>query len=270
MDQRPIGVFDSGLGGLTAVKALRQLLPGEDLIYLGDTARVPYGQRDRDTLIAYSRQDVRFLRQFDVKAILIACGTATTAALPALRQENDLPILGVVEAACHRAAAATQNGRVGMIATQASVHSGVYETTLRGLLPAVEWLAVPCPDLVTLVEHGRFHREDPAVLTTARAYLAPLGQAGIDTLILGCTHFPLLREVIAEVMGPDVTLIDAGGESAVELSALLREQDLLAVRRQGSARFYVSGPPEDFDTFGAMFLGEPAKLSAERIDIEQY
>ena len=137
MDRRPIGVFDSGLGGLTAVRSLRRILPGEDLVYFGDTARVPYGGRSPETILKYARQDVRFLRTFDLKAILIACGTVTTTSLPQLRQENDLPIVGVVEPSCRAALAATSNGRIGMIATQASVRSGAYDRTLRALDPAV-------------------------------------------------------------------------------------------------------------------------------------
>ena len=217
MDSRPIGVFDSGLGGLTAVRALRRILPEEDLVYFGDTARVPYGGRARETILKYARQDVRFLRSFDLKAILIACGTVSTTSLETLRGENDLPVVGVVEPTCRRALAVSRTRKVGVIATLASIRSGVYEATLRRLDPAVEVVAKPCPLFVPLVENGRFRPGDVVIETVAREYLEPLRDTGLDTLILGCTHYPLLVEVIAAIMGPGVTLVDAGEESAFEL-----------------------------------------------------
>ena len=191
MDNRPIGVFDSGLGGLTAVKALRRLLPGEDLIYFGDTARVPYGGRSRETLLKYARQDIAFLRSFDLKAVLIACGTVTSTSLDTLRKDNDLPVLGVVEPSCREALAATNNKKIGMIATLASARSGAYERTLKGLDADVQVVSQPCPLFVPLVENGRFRQGDVVIETVAREYLTPLMEAGVDTLILGCTHYPL-------------------------------------------------------------------------------
>lgn len=199
MDTRPIGVFDSGLGGLTAVRVLRRILPEEDLVYFGDTARVPYGGRSRETLLKYARQDLRFLRSFDLKAVLIACGTVSTTSLDVLQGENDLPVVGVVEPTCRRALAVTENRRVGMIATLASVRSGAYEAVLRRLDPAVEVLCQPCPLFVPLVENGRCFPGDVVIETVAQEYLAPLLTWGADTLILGCTHYPLLEEIIASV-----------------------------------------------------------------------
>lgn len=171
MDNRPIGVFDSGLGGLTAVKALRRLLPGEDLIYFGDTARVPYGGRSRETLLKYARQDIAFLRSFDLKAVLIACGTVTSTSLDTLRKENDLPVLGVVEPSCREALAVTKNKKIGMIATLASARSGAYERTLKGLDADVQVVSQPCPLFVPLVENGRFRQGDVVIETVAREYL---------------------------------------------------------------------------------------------------
>ena len=202
MDTRPIGVFDSGLGGLTAVRELRQLLPSENIIYFGDTARVPYGGRSAEILLKYARQDVRFLRSHDIKAILVACGTVSTTALPQLRQESDIPILGVVEPACRRAAAVTRNRRVGLIATAASVRSGAYQRSLRQLDPDIAVTAKACPLFVPLVENGRFRRGDVVIETVAREYLEPLRREGLDTLILGCTHYPLLTDIIGDIMGP--------------------------------------------------------------------
>ena len=214
MNQRPIGVFDSGLGGLTAVRQLRRLMPSENIIYFGDTARVPYGNRGRETLLKYARQDLRFLRSFDLKAVVIACGTVSANCLEELRRESAAPVTGVVEPAVERAAAATRSGKVGLIATRASVGSGAYERAFRRLDPALEVRALACPLFVPLVEEGRCRPGDVVIETVAREYLAPLRETGVDTLVLGCTHYPLLREVIGAVMGPDVTLIDVGQEAA--------------------------------------------------------
>ena len=271
MDNRPIGVFDSGLGGLTAVRALRRALPEEDLIYFGDTARVPYGGRSRETLLHYARQDVRFLRTHDLKAILIACGTISTTALSALQTENDVPVVGVVEPACRRAVSVTRSGKVGLIATLASVRSGAYEAKIAELDHTVEVISHPCPLFVPLVENGRIHRGDIVVETVAREYLEPLQKAGVDTLILGCTHYPLLEEIIGNIMGPEVTLVSAGEESADELRRLLDAQDLRTGKTApGDAEFCVSDRAEDFDRIASLFLQEELRHGARRIDIEQY
>ena len=271
MDNRPIGVFDSGLGGLTAVKALRRLLPGEDLIYFGDTARVPYGGRSRETLLKYARQDIAFLRSFDLKAVLIACGTVTSTSLDTLRKENDLPVLGVVEPSCREALAVTKNKKIGMIATLASARSGAYERTLKGLDADVQVVSQPCPLFVPLVENGRISRGDVVIETVAREYLEPLKATGVDTLILGCTHYPLLTDVIGDVMGPGVELVSAGEESAFELKRMLKARELRAdERRRGETEFYVSDRVEDFERTASLFLQEDLRHTARRIDIERY
>ena len=271
MDTRPIGVFDSGLGGLTAVRVLRRILRSEDLVYFGDTARVPYGSRSRETLLRYARQDLRFLRSFDLKAVLIACGTVSTTSLDVLQAENELPIVGVVEPTCRRCLEVTKNRRVGMIATLASVRSGAYEAALRRLDPAVEVFCQPCPLFVPLVENGRFRPGDVVIETVAREYLTPLLERGVDTLILGCTHYPLLEEVISAVCGPGVTLVSAGEESAFELKRLLTARGLRApADRQGTAEFCVSDRAEDFEGVASVFLQEDIHHMARRIDIDQY
>lgn len=271
MDIRPIGVFDSGLGGLTAVRSLRKILPEEDLIYFGDTSRVPYGGRSRETILKYARQDIRFLRSFDLKAILIACGTVSTTSLPTLRSENDLPMVGVVEPTCARAATLTKNKRVGIIATQASVRAGAYKKALAELDGDIEMFAKACPLFVPLVENGRFRPGDVVIETIAREYLEPMRQTDIDTLILGCTHYPLLTEIIADVMGPDVELVSAGEESAFELKRMLTVQELRNEEaRQGEATYYVSDRVESFEETASWFLQEDLHHGANQIDIDRY
>ena len=269
MDNRAVGVFDSGLGGLTAVRQIRSILPSEDIIYFGDTSRVPYGGRSHETLLKFARQDVRFMRSFDIKAIVVACGTVSTNALPELTAENDLPILGVVDPACRRAAALTQNKRVGLIATAASVRTGAYAYAIRQIDGDVEVISKACPLFVPLVENGRYRPGDIVVETVAREYLEPLKAAGVDVLILGCTHYPLLAPVIAEVMGPEVRLIDTGAQAAWELKRELERRDLLAEDRRGRALYCVSDRPEDFGLLAGQFLQEDVP-SVREVDIEQY
>ena len=261
MDERPIGVFDSGLGGLTAVREIRSILPFENIIYFGDTSRVPYGGRSQEILLKYARQDIHFLRSFDIKALLVACGTVSTTALPTLEKESDLPILGVVEPACRQALAVTRNKRVGLIATAASVRSGAY-----GGVTVIAWA---CPLFVPLVENGRYRVGDSVIETVAREYLEPLKAEGIDTLILGCTHYPLLEEVVGQIMGPEVTLVDSGAQAARQLKASLTERDALCGRRQGSITLYASDITGDFGALAPQFLREPAPKVLE-VDIDKY
>ena len=270
MDERPIGVFDSGLGGLTAVREIRSILPFENIIYFGDTSRVPYGGRSREILLKYARQDVHFLRSFDIKALLVACGTVSSNVLPELQRESDLPILGVVEPACRRALAATRNKRVGLIATAASVRSGAYERALAAMDGEVTVIAKACPLFVPPVENGRYRVGDCVIETVAREYLEPLRDEGIDTLIMGCTHYPLLAEVIGGIMGPDVTLVDSGAEAARSLKRQLTERELLADRRGGEMTLYASDRPEDFGALAGMFLGQPLQGAVRPVDIEKY
>ena len=270
MDQRPIGVFDSGLGGLTAVREMRRLMPSENIIYFGDTSRVPYGGRSPEILLKYARQDVHFLRSFDIKAVLVACGTVSTTALPQLQAENDLPILGVVEPACRKAAAMTRNRRVGLIATTASVRSGAYERTLHRLDETIHVVSRACPLLVPLVENGRYQPGDVVIETVAAEYLAPLKEAGVDTLVLGCTHYPLLEKVIGAYMGPEVRLINSGAEGARAAADCLRERDALAGPGRGSCRCFVSDRQEDFSRLASTFLGWDVAQAVEQVDISQY
>ena len=264
-------MFDSGLGGLTAVRELRRLLPGEDIVYFGDTGRVPYGGRSVQSIIKYARQDVAFLRQFDLKAIVVACGTVSTTALDVLEAENPIPVLGVVGPAAKAAARSTRNGLIGLIGTQASIRSGAYERQIAAENPAARVLARACPLFVPLVENGRFQPGDVVIETVAAEYLAPLKGAGVDTLVLGCTHYPLLERVIAAYMGPAVTLVNVGAESARAVGAMLGEQKALAAReREGQCRCYVSDQAEDFSRLASIFLGWDVEQAVEQVDISQY
>ena len=271
MDTRPIGVFDTGLGGLTALRELARIMPDEDLVYFGDTSRVPYGGRSREVIIRYARQDAAFLRSFNPKAIVIACGTVSTTALDVLQAENDIPIFGVVEPAAQAAAHVTRNGRVGLIGTKASIRSGAYERTLDALRPGTQVTARACPLLVPLVEDGRFRPGDVVAETVVAEYLAPMEDAGVDTLILGCTHYPLMKAVIGARMGPGVTLVDVGEQCARWVRKRL-ELDGLRNERPGAGRrrYYVSDSTEDFSDLASIFLGEDVHGEVEQIDITAY
>lgn len=269
MDDRPIGVFDSGLGGLTAVAEIRKILPFENIIYFGDTSRVPYGGRSPEILLKYARQDVGFLRSFDIKAVVVACGTVSTTALPQLKAESDLPILGVVEPACRRAVKMTKSKKVGLIATAASVRSKQYERTIAAIDPTVEVIGAACPLFVPLVENGRYRVGDAVVEQIAEEYLAPLREAGVDTLIMGCTHYPLLTEVVGKIMGEGVELINAGAEAAWELKRTLTAADTLATEREGSYKLYASDITGDFAALAGQFLNDTVP-AVEGVDIDQY
>lgn len=272
MDLRPIGVFDSGSGGLTAVREIRSILPSENIIYFGDTSRVPYGSRSAEILLRYARQDVRFLRTFDIKALVVACGTVSTTALPRLQAENaDLPMLGVVEPSCRRAVSVTRNKRVGLIATAASVRSGAYERTIAGLDGDITVVSKACPLFVPLVENGYVQDGNPVTKLVIADYLESVRDSGIDTLILGCTHYPLLKKMIGDYVGESVTLIDSGKVTAQAAAAALADLDLLSGRTEGgTARYFVSDTPDNFAEQEMLFLGEYAGGPVERIAIESY
>ena len=271
MDDRPIGVFDSGLGGLTAVRELHRLLPGEDIIYFGDTGRVPYGGRSKDTIIKYARQDVAFLRTFDLKAIVIACGTVSTTALEVLAAENDIPVWGVVEPAARAAARSTRNRRVGLIGTQATIRSGAYEKCIAGEDPSVAVLSRACPLFVPLVENGRFRPGDIVAETVAAEYLEPIRDAGVDALVLGCTHYPLLTQVIGRIMGPEVALINVGEKCARSVAQSLEAMDALAgPDRAGQSRYYVSDSVEDFSRLASIFLQKDVHDQVVQVDIWKF
>ena len=271
MDTRPIGVFDSGMGGLTCVRQMIRLLPGEDIVYFGDTGRVPYGGRSVETIVRYARQDVAFLRSFDLKAIVIACGTVSTTAMDVLKRENDLPILGVVQPAAKAAVEATKTGNIGVIGTKATIRSGAYEAAIRNRRADAALFVRACPLLVPLVEEGRVSPEDPIVREIVHAYFTPFVEEKVDTIVLGCTHYPLLKAAIGAFLSPAVTLIDTGEACVRSLVSLLAKREALCSGEQnGIQRYYVSDRAEDFASLASLFLGEDVSSSVNEIEIERY
>ncbi len=264
MDTRPIGIFDSGLGGLTAVGALVKAAPWESFVYLGDTANAPYGDRTPAELAALSGHNIRFLLSRNVKAILVACNTSTSNAMDAMvRQARGTPVLGVISAAAAEAASGTKTGRIAVLATAATVRSGAYERAIRALLPEAEVTAVACPRLVPLIEGGHADPSDPALLAAVEAYAAPVRQAGADTVILGCTHYPIVRAAIESALAPGTALVDSGAASVGTLLAELSARDALGDKKSAGARqFFCSARREDLARHGAAFLG----WQMERVD----
>jgi len=269
--ENAIGVFDSGLGGLSAVREFLRVLPHEKIIYFGDTGRVPYGTRSCDTIKKYAVQDTNFLLRHNVKMIVAACGTVSSVAGDLLRDSLKVPYTGVVNPTAFTAARVTRNGRVGVIGTSATVSSHSYRLRLNKLNPQIRVFEEACPLFVPLVENGFIDRCDVIAMATVARYLWPLKDEGIDTLILGCTHFPLLKEVISDYMGPGVRLIDSGLETAVYAAKVLGEQKLLSTRdEQPDPAFYVSDTPDSFSSVAKLFLGRNMEHAVTQIDIEAY
>ena len=263
MDRRGIGIFDSGLGGLTGAKVIAELLPREDLFFFGDSLRNPYGGRSREELCAFSEQNTRFLCSFGVKAILMACGTTSSNCLDYLRRRFDVPFFGVIDAACAAAAEATKNGRIGVIATEAAIRSGAYVACLSRLDASLTVIPLPCPSFAAMVERGHFREDDPIAKQAVARELSSLRGSGIDTLLLGCTHYPLLSGLIAAFLGEDITQVSAGAEAARALCAYLRENDLLTdAQGEGRRRYFTSGDPKLFADSAESFLGRP--ITTER------
>lgn len=250
----PIGVFDSGIGGLTVVREMITQLPNESIIYFGDTARVPYGPKSPDTVLRYSREITSYLMDEGVKALVVACNTATAHALPALRREFDFPIVGVIQPGARAAAYATKTKRVGVIGTAGTIKSRAYEKEILKLLPDASLTFQACALFVPLVEEGWVDSEPTRSI--ARNYLAPLVTAEVDTLVLGCTHYPLMKTVIGNVVGRDVRLIDSAHETAREAAAVLRTNSLENLTpNEARYRFIASDAPDTFLSLGQRFLG---------------
>jgi glutamate racemase len=256
MDPRPVGVFDSGVGGLTVLHECLVTLPHEDFVYLGDHARLPYGPRPLDEVREFSREIGAFLERQDVKLIVVACNTATSAALPQLQEELTVPVLGVITPEAHAAVQATRNRRVGLLATQGTVDSGRYASLVGALDAGVAFLPVPCPRLVPLIESDDPY--GPETEEAVREYTAPLKEAGVDTVILGCTHYPLIRPILQRVLGRDVTLVFSAEETAREVAETLARKGIENdAGRDGVYRFLTTGDPSAFREMGRRFLQLP-------------
>lgn len=267
----PIGVFDSGLGGLTVAREIMRQIPNESIIYFGDSARVPYGSKSRETVTRFSRQIVRFLQTHHVKTIVVACNTASACALDDLEKESDIPIIGVVKPGARAAAEVTRNGRIGVIGTETTIGSGIYGQYIKELRGDAEIYTKACPLFVPLVEEGLW--EDPVTEEIARRYLSELIDCGIDTLILGCTHYPLIRSTLGKVMGEGVTLVNPAYETARELKEMLEQKGLLNQEAPGLGsnqyQFFVSDAAQKFKQFANSII-KYGILSAKTVNIEEY
>lgn len=264
----PIGVFDSGVGGLTVAREITRQLPNESIVYFGDTARVPYGSKSRDTIIRYARQIVRFLRTKNVKAIVVACNTASAFALDTIEKELDIPVIGVVKPGAQSAIKNTKNKRIGIIGTEGTIKSALYTEYIHGIDEEIVVVGKPCPLFVPLVEEGMLH--DPVTDEIASRYLDDLKKQNIDSLILGCTHYPLLRSTVGKIMGPEVNLVNPAYETAISLDTLLRQNGIRAgADAQPEYEFYVSDAADKFKRFANSIM--PFHTDRiHQINIEEY
>jgi glutamate racemase len=261
----PIGMFDSGVGGLTVLREVIKQLPHEPTIYFGDTARVPYGSKSRDVIVRFSLEIGRFLLKKKVKMIVVACNTASAVALPQLSAKFKLPIIGVIAPGARAALDTTRTRRVGVIGTEGTIESQAYTTAIHALDQGIKVFGQPCPLIVPLVEEGWL--EKPVAKEIVREYLAPLLTQRIDTLVLGCTHYPLLKELLRSVAGPKIQLIDSAQETARAVARRLDEDHLVtSSKKPGRRLFYVSDAPEKFEKIGRRFLGQ-AISTVQRVDI---
>ena len=263
----PIGVFDSGIGGLTVVKKMLSMLPNEKIIYFGDTARVPYGSKSNSTIIEYANQDAKFLYDKNVKLIIVACNTASSVALDNLREQFDIPIIGMIEPGSKYALSKTKNGKIGVIGTHSTINNEAYSRKLKQLKGDVEVFEKACTLFVPLAEEG--WTDHKATELIAEEYLEELINKEIDTLVLGCTHYPVLTEIIQKIMGPEVTLVDSGTAAALEVETYLSGIGLRNDSNQiGKHQYYVSDLPNKFKTIAERFLGTELD-HIEKIDIDQ-
>ena len=274
-NQAPIGVFDSGLGGLTVAREIIRQMPDERIVYFGDTARVPYGSKSKETILHYTEQILNFLKTQEVKAIVAACNTVSAYALAEVKSLVDIPMIGVLEPGARVAVQATETGRVGVIGTEGTIRSGQYEKFIHEMDSSVQVFGKACPLLCPLVEEGWWH--DDITRAVLERYLFPLKDEGVDTLIMGCTHYPLLRSTIRSILGESVNLVNPAFETAVELRRLLERADLAMLPSEkeeeeedfGKYRFYVSDDPERFRVFATSVLRFMIP-NAEKINIEEY
>ena len=268
MNGAAIGVFDSGLGGLTTVRQLHRLMPEERIIYFGDTGRVPYGSRSREILRKYAQQDMAFLMHHRVKMVIAACGTVSSTSAD-LGAQLPVPFTGIIEPAARAAVQATRTGRIGVIATAATIASEALPRAIRALLPTADVRQQACPLFVPLVEGGFTDPADPVTRMVAERYLAPL-RGAVDTLILACTHYPIIAPIIGEVMGDGVTLIDSGAETARHALRVLESAGLRAdPAAPGGTEYYVTDRVQDFERIGGLFLGQQLTGDVHHVDVDQ-
>lgn len=271
INSKPIGVFDSGVGGLTVVREIMRQIPGEHIVYFGDTARVPYGSKSKDTVTRYSRQIVNFLLTQDVKAIVVACNTASAYALDTLKSEFDIPIIGVIEPGARAAINVTQNNKIGVIGTEGTIESKTYETTIAEMLKECQVIGKSCPLLCPLVEEGL--TKDSVTIEICNRYLAPLLETNIDTLIMGCTHYPLLRGLLLKLVGDNITLVNPAYETAIELKQLLEKKGITNNNHNTDSnepyRFFVSDTALKFKNFANSILSCDID-TIKKIQIEEY
>lgn len=254
MQNSPIGIFDSGVGGLTVVRSLINRLPGESFIYFGDTAHVPYGNKTKEQLFSYARSIISFLVKEEVKAIIVACGTHSSVTLPALEKEYSLPLLGVVKPGARAAIKVSHNGRIGILATQATVNSQAYLQEIKALDPNSEVFQCACSRFVPLIEAGQLDGDE--VRRAVQEYITPLLEQGVDTLVLGCTHYPFLTPIIADLAGPRVQLVDPAEETINEMIAIMDKSGMQANSVSPERQFLVSGQDDSFYTVGRLLLGD--------------
>ncbi|NLD45820.1 MAG: glutamate racemase [Clostridiaceae bacterium] len=268
MDNRPIGVFDSGLGGLTVLNEIDNILPAESIVYFGDSGRAPYGTKSKETVIKYTFQDIRFLLNQDIKMIVIACNTASACSLELVKHSFDIPVVEVVQPGAATAVKETRNKRVGVIGTLATVSSGVYEKAITRLDPSIEIFSKACPMFVPLAEEGWWNNDIAFMI--AQEYLEPLKEVGIDTLVLGCTHYPLLQNTISKVMGDGVKLVSSALEVAKVVKEVVDQNNLERDERVNPVyRYYTSDSVDKFESLGNSILAKKIH-SAEKVDIERY
>ena len=268
MDNRAIGVFDSGLGGLTAVKELHKILPNENIVYLGDTGRVPYGSRSRETIIKYAQQDIDFLIKKDIKMILAACGTVSSTLPREISSKLPVPYVDIVLPAAQEACAMSARGRIGVVGTNATLKSNAFGRAMRGIRSDIHVYGNPCPLLVHLVENGMIEPDNQITTLAVQMYLEPLMREKIDTLILGCTHYPLLYDIFNRLLGYQVTLIDPGRCAAGYVQRYLMQHDLLADRqREGVTEYNVTDETDSFGKTASIFLGQEVAGTVNRVEL---
>ena len=270
MDKRPIGVFDSGLGGLSTVRAMKKILPNEDIVYFGDTGRVPYGSRSNETIETYAAQDIKFLRTFSCKMIVAACGTVSTAASGVLEKISE-PSTGIAKPSAKAAAIATTNNIIGVMGTSATVNSRAFEEEIHKTNPDAKVVSVACPMLVSLVENNWIDINDEVANAAVKRYLKPILEAGADTIILGCTHFPILAPIIQKIAGGYIKLIDTGYEEAMFVKEVLRKNGIEnSDEHKGTQKYFVSDKTQNFCDVASVLLGEDIENKCEFIDIFKY